>query len=300
MIQTKYSKFDYLNISDSDDYWGLYVIGAGSADIPPHTVYPPTKHPANYMFNWKNGRILPSFAILYITKGEGIFETEDFKRKTIKEGTIIFLYPNVWHRYRPNKNTGWKEYWICFNGEQPRKLLEKNILQRNKPVIEIGLNETIINLFTQILEFLENERIGFRELMASLTYQMIAQIKSTERRRQFGGKEIEKVILKAKIYLAENISGQVNFKKLADELDVGYSWFRKMFQHYTQMPPSQYFQLLKLNKAKTLLIGTVMHIGEISDALGFESQFYFSKFFKKRTGVSPSVWRKQYQSTKSE
>ncbi len=296
MIQTKYSKFDYLNISDDDDFWGLYVIGAGSADIPAHTVYPPTKHPANYMFNWKNGRTLPNFAILYITKGEGIFETKEIRKKIIKEGTIVFLYPNVWHRYRPNENTGWKEYWICFNGEQPRKFLDKNILQKNKPLVEIGLNETIVNLFNQILEYLENEQIGFRELMASLTYQIIAQINSCKRRRQFGGKEIEKVILKAKIYLAENISYQVNFKELAQNLGVGYSWFRKMFQHYTQLPPSQYFQLLKLNKAKTLLIGTEMQIGEISDVLGFESQFYFSKFFKKRTGISPTAWRQQYQS----
>ena len=295
MIQTKYSRYDYLNISDSDDIWGLYVLGAGIADIPPHTNYPPTKHPVNYMFNCKHGRTLPSFQLLYITKGEGIFETKEIKRTIVKEGSLIFLYPNEWHTYRPNKKTGWKEYWISFNGEQPRKFLENNILHKDKPIIEIGLNETIVNLFNQILELLENESLGFREIISSLTYQIIAQINSVNRRKQFGGKQIEKVILEAKIYLAENISHQVNFKELANELNIGYSWFRRMFQHYTHLPPSQYFQLLKLNKAKTLLIGTSMHISEISDFLGFENQYYFSKFFKKRTNFSPSSWRKLYQ-----
>ncbi len=296
MIQTKYSKYDYLNISNSDDNWGLYVLGAGLADVPKHTHYPPTKHPANYMFNWENGRTLPSFQLLYITKGEGVFETKNIKKRIIKEGTIIFLFPNVWHRYCPNKETGWKEYWISFNGEQPRKLLEKNILNFNKPVIEIGLNETIVNLFNQILDLLENESIGFTEIIASLTYQILAQINSADRIKQFGGKKIEKIILKAKIFLAENVSNNVNFKELAEELNVGYSWFRRMFQHYTHLPPSQYFQLLKLNKAKTLLVETTMHINEISNFLGFDSQYYFSKFFKKRTGFSPSEWRKSYQS----
>lgn len=270
-------------------------MGAGLADVPPNTKYPPTKHPANYMFDWKHGRTLPSFQLLYITKGEGIFETKNIKKKVVKEGSVIFLFPNVWHRYCPNKKTGWKEYWISFNGEQPKKFLEKNFIQINKPVIEIGLNETIIKLYNQILELLENETIGFREIIASLTYQIFAQINSAERIKQFGGKQIEKTILKAKIYLAENISNEINFKDLAEELNVGYSWFRRMFQYYTQLPPLQYFNLLKLNKAKTLLVETTMHINEISDFLGFDSQYYFSKFFKKKTGVSPLTWRKTYQ-----
>ncbi len=296
MIQTKYSRYDYLNISEADDNWGIYVLGAGLADVPPHTKYPPTKHPANYMFSWKNGRTLPSFQIIYITKGEGVFETRNIKRKIVKEGSIIFISPNTWHRYCPNKETGWKEYWISFNGEQAKKFLEKNILQKNKPIIEIGLNETIIKIFNQILDLLENEPIGFREIISALTYQIIAQINSAEQIKQFGGKNIEKIILKAKIILAENISKQINFEYLSEELNVGYSWFRKMFQRYTQLAPAQYFQLLKLNKSKTLLVETTMQISEISEFLGFRTQYYFSKFFKKRTGYSPSEWRKSYQS----
>lgn len=295
MIQTKYSKYDYLNVISSDDNWGLHVIGAGLADIPPYTVYPPTKHPSNYMFDWKHGRILPNFAILYITKGEGVFETKSLKKKIVKEGSVILLFPDIWHRYSPQNDIGWKEYWITFNGDQAKKLMNANILQVSKPVIDIGLNENIVNLFNQVLEYLENENLGFREIISSLTYQIIAQIHAAERFKQFGGKKIEQVIVKTKIHLAENISKEINFKKLSEELNVGYSWFRRMFQHYTHLAPSQYFLLLKLNKAKSLLIETTMQIGEISNFLGFESQYYFSKFFRKKTGVSPSLWRKNYQ-----
>jgi AraC-like DNA-binding protein len=296
MIKTKDSRFKYLNVPEVDDIWGLYVLGAGLADISPHTNYPPTEHPAKYMFDWKHGRTLPNFQLLYVTKGEGFFETKQIKRRKIIEGTIIILFPDVWHRYVPNKNTGWKEYWISFDGVQPRKFLESNFIQINSPIIEIGLNVTIIKLYNQILELLESEAIGFREIITSITYQIFAQLNSAQRIKQFGGKQIENVILKTKILLTENISNKINFHEIADELNVGYSWFRRMFKHYTNFSPSQYFQLIKLNKAKTLLIETQMHISEISFHLGFDSQYYFTKFFTKKTGVSPSKWRKTYQS----
>jgi len=65
-----------------------------------------------------------------------------------------------------------------------------------------------------------------------------------------------------------------------------------MFKRYTGLSPAQYFLQLKLNKAKDLLLNTSMSIKEISVITGFESQYYFSRFFKKRIGMSPIQQRK--------
>ena len=103
MIRTKYSVFDYLTVTDFDKLWGLYVTGSGSADIPPHTHYPPIEHPDGYMFDWHHGRTLQEHQIHCITHGKVIFETKINGKKKIGEGTIFFLLPGVWHRYMPNK-----------------------------------------------------------------------------------------------------------------------------------------------------------------------------------------------------
>jgi transcriptional regulator GlxA family with amidase domain len=91
--------------------------------------------------------------------------------------------------------------------------------------------------------------------------------------------------------MADRIDKNINMEKLASELGVGYSWFRRMFRHYTGLPPVQYFLELKLNKAKELLVNTSLPIKEIAVITGFESQFYFSKFFKNRVGMSPIKYR---------
>ena len=291
MIRTKYSIFNYLTVTEKDKDWGLYLTGSGSADIPPHTNYPPTKHPDGYMFDWSHGRTLHEFQILYITHGKGIFETKSSGKRKIGEGTAFLLLPGIWHRYMPDKNTGWKEHWVSFNGSQPNSFMKTGLLSPEKMIFDIGLDEKIIDLYQQILEHMEGEKIGFKQIIASLTYEIIARMLALEKSRKFTGKEIEDKISKAKIIMADRIDKQINIEELAVELGIGYSWFRKMFRHYTNLAPAQYFLQLKINKAKDLLLSTSLSIKEIAAITGFESQFYFSKFFKKQVGVAPRKLR---------
>jgi AraC-like DNA-binding protein len=191
----------------------------------------------------------------------------------------------------PDPQTGWKEHWISFNGQQPTKFMEHGIFSPEKAVLDIGLKENIINLYQQILEHIESEKIGYKESIAALTYQIMAQILTVEKSKKFTGKETETIVYKAKIFMTDRIDKNIHFEELAYELGVGYSWFRRMFHHYTGLAPAQYFLQLKLNKAKDLLVSTSLSVKEIALMTGFESQFYFSKFFKKRMGMSPLQFR---------
>ena len=263
------------------------MTGSGCADLPPHTLYPPSKHPDEYMFDWHHGRILNEFQILYITRGQGIFESKTVGRKKVEEGTLLILFPGIWHRYMPDQQTGWKEHWISFNGIQPKIFRKYSILSPGKAIINIGLQEPIIKLYQQILELIESEKVGFRETITALTYQIIAHIIAIEKSKKYGGKEIETIIQKAKTIMVDRTNKNIRIEELAKELGVGYSWFRRMFRHYTGLAPIQYFLQLKLNKSKDLLISTSLSVKEIAVITGFESQYYFSKFVKSRTGMSP-------------
>ncbi len=209
----------------------------------------------------------------------------------MEEGTVLLLLPGVWHRYTPSKSTGWKEHWVSFNGTQPDIFRDNAILPLEQPVTRIGLDETIIELYQSILESIESERIGFKETIAALTYQLIARINAIRRSRQFGGEDTNSFVQKSNAYIRDHIDQQINLERLASELGIGYSWFRRMFKHHTGLAPNQYVIQLKLNKAKELLVNTSLPLKQISSMLGFESQFYFSKFFRNKTGVPPTKWR---------
>ena len=80
-------------------------------------------------------------------------------------------------------------------------------------------------------------------------------------------------------------------EKLAKELPMGYSLFRKEFKRITGKSPNQYLLDLRLEKAKYLLVMTTLNISEIGYQTGFDSIFYFSKLFKKKYSCSPKKYR---------
>jgi AraC-like DNA-binding protein len=80
--------------------------------------------------------------------------------------------------------------------------------------------------------------------------------------------------------------------KLAREQKISYALFRKSFKEMIGIAPGQYHLNLKIEKAAHMLKETDFTIAKIAENTGFESEFYFSRFFKKKMGASPSAYRK--------
>ncbi len=286
----------YINASPLDKEWGLHLTVAGYAQIPPSLVYPPRVHPSGYFFTWEKGRILQEYQINYITEGSGIFETTDGQFPVVP-GSMLILRPGIWHRYKPDADTGWNEHYIGFNGDFCPQLFREGFFQSAKPVMYVGFQENLLQLFFEIIQLVKDEKTGHQQVLAANTILMLSKILSVVRNQEFAGKSIERKIRKACLYFRDNLNTNVNIEKLSAELNVGYSYFRQMFRKYTGISPTQYHLSLRIQKAKDLLVSTDHSFKEIAIDLGFESYFYFSRIFKDKTGKSPMEFRKEHQQT---
>ena len=63
------------------------------------------------------------------------------------------------------------------------------------------------------------------------------------------------------------------------------------FKKQTGLSPLQYYLLLKIEKSKELLLSSQKNQKEIAFELGFESDYYFNRLFKQKTGLSPGKFR---------
>jgi AraC-like DNA-binding protein len=289
------SYFKYLTCSETDVGWGLYLNTIGKAVVYPNENYPKPGHPSGYNFSWVNGRVLQEFQINYITAGEGIIETDQGSFR-IQEGSVILLFPGVWHRYKPDKKTGWTEHYVGFNGTFTQQLYQHELLSAQNPVIHIGFNERILNEFDELLQLVDEEKPGFQQECAGKLIFLLARMLSIIKNSEFEGKDIERKIQYCCLYFRDHLDKNVNIEELAKELNIGYSYFRRMFKKYTGISPAQYHLGLRIQKSKDLLQFSNKTIKEIAYQLGFESNQYFSRIFHEKCGLSPIKFKQQFRS----
>ena len=94
-------------------------------------------------------------------------------------------------------------------------------------------------------------------------------------------------------YIREHIHERIFLQDIADTFSVSPNYLSQLFKKYMDVGISEYIAGQKVAESKKLLKETNLKIYEISDRLGFESAFYFSKVFKKNTGMSPKDYRNQ-------
>lgn len=282
----------YLAITSLEEAWGFYVTTVGYSRTDPHQVYPHNKeHPLTHSFTWNKGRILNDYYVIYISKGQGVFESALSEPTVITAGTCFLLFPGVWHRYRPDQGTGWEEYWIGFRGGYPDQLMTKGFFSSDFPVINPGLNEALLGLMQKVVENVRSGTPGYHQVISGITLQILGLIHALSSHKDLNSDVDEQAVEKAKFFLRENLESNLDMKQLIRELPMSYSKFRKMFKQATGESPNQYHLNLRLDKARELLNTTNLNVTEVAYNLGFDSVFYFSKLFKKKNGVSPKSYR---------
>ncbi|PST83633.1 AraC family transcriptional regulator [Pedobacter yulinensis] len=283
--------YKYLPVSKEDESWGLTVLNVGCMNVGATEPYPLKGHPANYHFDWSSWRTLQEYQVIYITRGSGVFESASCKQVAIQAGTVIVLFPNEPHRYKPDPFTGWDEYWVGIKGNIIDNLVAARQLSPNKPTLYVGFNETVIDLYECIMEKTRHEQPGYQPQVSGAAFYLLGTCHSLLRQNEAVKEDSQQIIRRAMLLFRSNISNTFSAEQAAAALNIGYSSFRKLFKSHTGLSPGQYYLQLKIQKAKELLSNSRMSVKEIALDLNFESAFYFSKLFKEKTGLNPTAYR---------
>lgn len=284
----------YFPVNETQRSWGLYATCAGHSTTEPGDVFPSPVHPDEYFFDWHKGRTLHEWQFILIAQGGGTVEFRS-KRYSAKEGSLIVLPPECWHRYRPNRKTGWTTLWIGFGGDLADRLASGAGFDPVGEVRDISHARNFRKLLaTTVTDILERGRDNIYSTAAHIPSLIASLIE--EQNPGSDGTSHPEIVHRAQSYIAEHAAETVDFASLAESMGIPYRTFRYLFAKETDTSPLQYQLDIRLARAKNLLRSTDMPIAEIAETLGFNSTWYFAHFFQKRVQISAATYRKKHRS----
>lgn len=95
-------------------------------------------------------------------------------------------------------------------------------------------------------------------------------------------------------YIDDHYTEDISVSELAKMCFLSEAQLFRLFKREVGMPPVDYKNHLRIKKAQELLLGRECSIGEISTLVGFENPCYFSRCFKRITGMSAAEYRNKY------
>ncbi len=164
-----------------------------------------------------------------------------------------------------------------------------------QPVIQIGMNSDLSALFAEVCNLTEHEGFGFRRIIAAKTIEILARVQTLAQGETLRSPHNERLMRECCCLLNDAPEQKFDFNQYAADNGTSYTSFRRLFKQHTGLSPNQYLLEIRIRKAQSLLTNTALSVQRISEETGFESTFYFSRFFKRRVGLSPLNYRKAYQ-----
>ena len=101
------------------------------------------------------------------------------------------------------------------------------------------------------------------------------------------------IIYKAIEYLKRNCRGKLTLEDTAGHVGLSPSYFSRVFKEEMGESFNSYLSALRISRSRAMLLNTDASIAEICDRCGFDDQSYFTKVFRKYTGVTPGRFRER-------
>ena len=240
--------------------------------------------------------------LLIFINGDARF-TIDGKIMTVKHGDQLLIPAGS--RYTARTDEGCEYYFLHFTdelemvSERPSERLEIsktiNIEDQKKPDCFLPAVQDINGDYAQIIRLLvemnklkatnrPEEQYLFQLDFSRLLLMLSIMTRDDER-------EQSELSERVRLYIGENITKPLTLTGLSEHFGVSKSYLLRLYKRDCGMSVTAYINAAKLDLAAELLNSSMMNVSETSDYLGFSDSGYFSRIFRKRFGVSPSMLR---------
>ena len=223
----------------------------------------------------------PSHGLALHLGGKRYYNFSGGKRILVRQGDLIYMPKGSNYVVEGIKTDG--VYAINFDLSESVSFSPFAIKVKN-----LG---AFLEYFKQAENAWRMKKQGFEMRCKSLLYTIILDM-IKEYSYGYVPSSTEELITPAVAYIHNEYTGEtISIAALAKMCGVSETHFRKIFSTVKGCSPVEYINSLKLSRAKELLSSGMYTVSEVSEQAGFHDESYFSRFFKKETGIPPSKYK---------
>ncbi|MCH4889654.1 AraC family transcriptional regulator [Acidaminobacter sp. JC074] len=226
------------------------------------------------------------YLIHFVIMGQGklIINQKAYK---LQARQAFLLTPDDVAFYQADQEAPWTYMWFGFHGLKAKALVETYIPQ---PVFDISSHtiDAIRPIINMSFEAKKNDLYNTGLLMQAFGAIEMDQLSHTK-------KSDSHVIDDIKEYIDNDFASIKSTHEISRAFDFNLDYISRRFKAQTGQSLKDYLMTTRINNARKLLDLTDMSIEDIGTSIGYQDPYYFSKIFKKKTGESPSGYRKRLQ-----
>lgn len=242
--------------------------------------------------------------LVYYTKGNGK-HLIDFVWHDVVENTVVYLVKGQTHAFKFKEDL--QGYLIAFTDEflnEQFNNLPKNELIRLfnphlfSPTIQVASApriRTYFDLFFNEFVSNKNEHIknNISESLFTIIFAKLEELKQDQTEHIKPSKSLD-TFLKFKELVVANFSRSRNADFYASQLNITYKHLNTICKEVTQSTAKSLIDDYIILEAKRRLINSSISSSELAFQLGFNEPTNFVKYFKKFTGLTPNMFKKDY------
>lgn len=247
------------------------------------------------------------FAIIWLKDGDGTHDL-DFKRHYYDGSVMFVLAPGQIHKLNQfSESEGYVVRFspAVFQHEQDfmSHVLDTCLFDSNTscPIIQVDENSKTVfdNLFSQLHEEFMIQDVNAGDIICSYLKILISQINRIKRKKSSDQLPINdagyKLFRALKIAIERNYKEQHSVQFYADLLQVQPRALNAVARKYSERSTGEIIQERLLLEAQRILYHEDKRVKEICYELGFDDPAYFTRFFKKHTGLAPQFYKDQVE-----
>lgn len=153
---------------------------------------------------------------------------------------------------------------------------------------DLNMAEKTNNFYRDLLRI--DNKDTLRQALIRIVEEVVNALSQAQKHK------LSDVVIKTKKYIDENLNRNLSGQEIAATIGFSHSYLINIFKKETGVSLNNYINKTRIMKAKELLLTTDEPVTEIAYAVGFNDSNYFSTFFRKMEGMTPSNFRKSQKS----